>query len=279
MASLAGGGNPAFLREALSPHGDVGRQSLTPHDPLPRHRPEGRKVRAPRQRRDGAGDRLQRESRRAGARLHGDRLSVAARRRSRRRRRREDARTRRRSTPSSGGSANGMKVQLGGGIRDRAAIDNWLEKGVARVILGTAALRDPDLVRDAARENPKQDRRRHRRARRQGRGRGLDGDLRHRGARAREALRGRRRCGDHLHRHRPRRRADRRSTGRRRSRSPTRSRSRSSPRAALPRWPTSSACLQPDAAKLEGAITGRALYDGRIDARAALAMLGKVAAR
>ncbi len=50
----------------------------------------------------------------------------------------------------------GMKVQIGGGIRDRAAIDNWLEKGAARVILGTAALRDPDLVRDAARDCPGQ---------------------------------------------------------------------------------------------------------------------------
>ncbi len=48
----------------------------------------------------------------------------------------------------------GMKVQLGGGIRDRAAIDGWLEKGVARVILGTAALRDPALVRAAARAHP-----------------------------------------------------------------------------------------------------------------------------
>jgi len=48
------------------------------------------------------------------------------------------------------------KVQLGGGIRDRATIDNWLEKGVARVILGTAAVRDPDLVREAARAFPGQ---------------------------------------------------------------------------------------------------------------------------
>ena len=47
-------------------------------------------------------------------------------------------------------------MQIGGGIRDRAAIDNWLEKGVARVILGTAALRDPDLVREAARDYPGQ---------------------------------------------------------------------------------------------------------------------------
>jgi phosphoribosylformimino-5-aminoimidazole carboxamide ribotide isomerase len=48
----------------------------------------------------------------------------------------------------------GMKVQLGGGIRDRQAIDGWLDRGVARVILGTVALRDPQLVRDAARDHP-----------------------------------------------------------------------------------------------------------------------------
>ena len=47
-----------------------------------------------------------------------------------------------------------MKVQLGGGIRDRAAIEGWLEKGVSRVILGTAALRDPALVHEAARAHP-----------------------------------------------------------------------------------------------------------------------------
>ncbi len=47
-----------------------------------------------------------------------------------------------------------VPVQLGGGIRDRAAIDGWLGRGIARVILGTIALRDPDLVRAAARANP-----------------------------------------------------------------------------------------------------------------------------
>ncbi|HVL21744.1 MAG TPA: 1-(5-phosphoribosyl)-5-[(5-phosphoribosylamino)methylideneamino]imidazole-4-carboxamide isomerase [Amaricoccus sp.] len=50
--------------------------------------------------------------------------------------------------------AVGVPVQLGGGIRDRAAIDAWLEAGVARVILGTVALREPELVRAAARANP-----------------------------------------------------------------------------------------------------------------------------
>jgi len=45
-------------------------------------------------------------------------------------------------------------VQLGGGIRDRATIDTWLDKGIARVIVGTAAVRDPALVKAAARACP-----------------------------------------------------------------------------------------------------------------------------
>lgn len=47
-------------------------------------------------------------------------------------------------------------VQLGGGIRTRAQIDAWLDAGISRVILGTAALRDPQLVKDAARALPGQ---------------------------------------------------------------------------------------------------------------------------
>ena len=47
-----------------------------------------------------------------------------------------------------------IPIQLGGGIRDMATINDWLARGVARVILGTAALRDPDLVRNACREYP-----------------------------------------------------------------------------------------------------------------------------
>ena len=47
-----------------------------------------------------------------------------------------------------------IPVQLGGGIRDMAAIQFWLSRGVARVILGTAALRNPDLVREACRKFP-----------------------------------------------------------------------------------------------------------------------------
>ncbi|MBX9740387.1 MAG: 1-(5-phosphoribosyl)-5-[(5-phosphoribosylamino)methylideneamino]imidazole-4-carboxamide isomerase [Beijerinckiaceae bacterium] len=49
-----------------------------------------------------------------------------------------------------------MPVQLGGGIRDMRTIEGWLAKGVRRVIIGTAAVRDPDLVREAARLHPGQ---------------------------------------------------------------------------------------------------------------------------
>lgn len=51
-------------------------------------------------------------------------------------------------------SAVDVPVQLGGGIRSRAHIDTWLEAGVRRVILGTVALRDPDLVIAACRDHP-----------------------------------------------------------------------------------------------------------------------------
>ena len=47
-----------------------------------------------------------------------------------------------------------MPVQLGGGIRDLKTIDAWLAKGIARVIIGTAAVRDPELVKGAAKQFP-----------------------------------------------------------------------------------------------------------------------------
>jgi len=47
-----------------------------------------------------------------------------------------------------------MKIQLGGGIRDLKTVRGWLESGVTRVIIGTAAVRDPDFVREAARLFP-----------------------------------------------------------------------------------------------------------------------------
>jgi phosphoribosylformimino-5-aminoimidazole carboxamide ribotide isomerase len=51
-------------------------------------------------------------------------------------------------------AAAAVPAQLGGGIRDMAAIENWLARGMARIILGTAAVREPALVREAARAFP-----------------------------------------------------------------------------------------------------------------------------
>ncbi|HEY8336787.1 MAG TPA: 1-(5-phosphoribosyl)-5-[(5-phosphoribosylamino)methylideneamino]imidazole-4-carboxamide isomerase [Tardiphaga sp.] len=47
-----------------------------------------------------------------------------------------------------------MPVQLGGGIRDLATVEAWLAKGITRVIIGTAAVRDPALVKEAAKKFP-----------------------------------------------------------------------------------------------------------------------------
>jgi phosphoribosylformimino-5-aminoimidazole carboxamide ribotide isomerase len=51
-------------------------------------------------------------------------------------------------------AAVGLPVQLGGGIRDAATAEHWLAAGVARVILGTLALRDPGTVKALARRHP-----------------------------------------------------------------------------------------------------------------------------
>jgi phosphoribosylformimino-5-aminoimidazole carboxamide ribotide isomerase len=47
-------------------------------------------------------------------------------------------------------AATGNPVQLGGGVRDMATVEAWLDRGVARVIIGTAAVRDPAFVKAAA---------------------------------------------------------------------------------------------------------------------------------
>jgi len=47
-----------------------------------------------------------------------------------------------------------IPAQLGGGVRDTATVEAWLEKGIARVIVGTAAVRDPPFVKQAARDFP-----------------------------------------------------------------------------------------------------------------------------
>ncbi len=51
-------------------------------------------------------------------------------------------------------NATNVPAQLGGGIRDMATIEGWLDKGLARVILGTVAVENPDLVREAAHAFP-----------------------------------------------------------------------------------------------------------------------------
>ena len=51
-------------------------------------------------------------------------------------------------------AAVAIPVQLGGGIRDLKTIEAWLAKGIARVIIGTAAVRDPELVKTAAKKFP-----------------------------------------------------------------------------------------------------------------------------
>lgn len=48
----------------------------------------------------------------------------------------------------------GIPVQLGGGVRDMATVESWLGKGVDRVIIGTAAVRDPHFVKEAAKKFP-----------------------------------------------------------------------------------------------------------------------------
>ena len=53
-------------------------------------------------------------------------------------------------------AATDVPTQLGGGIRDMATIETWLSKGITRVILGTAAVEHPDLVRKAAKAFPDQ---------------------------------------------------------------------------------------------------------------------------
>jgi phosphoribosylformimino-5-aminoimidazole carboxamide ribotide isomerase len=53
-------------------------------------------------------------------------------------------------------SAVSVPVQLGGGIRTMADIERWIEAGVSRVILGTVAVTEPEIVRQAARQWPEQ---------------------------------------------------------------------------------------------------------------------------
>ena len=100
-------------------------------------------------------------------------------------------------------AAVSVPVQLGGGIRTIGQIEAWLAAGVTRVILGSAAAKNPALVREAAQKFPGPHRRRYRRQGRDGGDRGLGRDFRYSGPHAGAALRGCGHCRYHLYRHRP----------------------------------------------------------------------------
>jgi phosphoribosylformimino-5-aminoimidazole carboxamide ribotide isomerase len=165
-----------------------------------------------------------------------------------------------------------MPVQLGGGIRDLATVEIWLTKGIRRVILGTAALRDPNMVREACRWFP---------------GRvavGIDA----RGGRV--AVQGWAETSELAAVDLARRFEDAGVAaiiytdidrdgvlkGLNLPATLALADAVSIPVIAsggLAGLDDIRALLQPQYAKLEGAITGRALYDGRLDARAALALI------
>jgi phosphoribosylformimino-5-aminoimidazole carboxamide ribotide isomerase len=167
-----------------------------------------------------------------------------------------------------------IPVQLGGGIRDLAAIEGWLARGVARVILGTVAVNDPALVKEAARRFP---------------GRvavGID-------ARAgKVAVRGWAEETTMQAADLARRFADagvaaiiytdieRDGLLKGLNIPATLALANAVPIPVIASGGLASLAdvdrlLQPDCAILEGAIAGRALYDGRLDAKAALALIGE----
>lgn len=165
-----------------------------------------------------------------------------------------------------------MPVQLGGGIRDIGRVEDWLEKGITRVILGTAAVRDPAFVREAARRFP---------------GRvavGLDAKD------GRVAVEGWAETSDLTALELAQRFEDAGVAaiiytdiardgllkGLNMEATIALAEAISIPVIAsggLASLDDVKALMEPRAAKLEGAITGRALYDGRLDPRAALALV------
>jgi phosphoribosylformimino-5-aminoimidazole carboxamide ribotide isomerase len=169
-----------------------------------------------------------------------------------------------------------IPAQLGGGIRDMATIEAWLGKGIARVILGTIAVRDPELVRAACRAFP---------------GRvavGIDA----KGGKV--AVEGWAETSELTATELARRFEDAGVAaiiytdierdgvlkGLNLEATAALARATSIPVIAsggLASIDDVKALLTPEYSMLEGAITGRALYDGRLDAREALALLGAAA--
>ncbi|MGQ0672011.1 MAG: 1-(5-phosphoribosyl)-5-[(5-phosphoribosylamino)methylideneamino]imidazole-4-carboxamide isomerase [Hyphomicrobium sp.] len=169
-------------------------------------------------------------------------------------------------------AAVSMPVQLGGGIRDLATVESWLAKGIRRVILGTIAVRDPALVREACRAFP---------------GRvavGIDAKV------GKVAVEGWAETSELTAVELARRFEDagvaaivytdieRDGVLKGLNLPATAELARETKIPVIASGGLASiedirALLAPEYAMLEGAITGRALYDGRIDARAALALL------
>ena len=157
-----------------------------------------------------------------------------------------------------------MPMQLGGGIRDLDTIERYLDHGVSYVIIGTAAVKTPGFLHDACYAFPGPRDGRARREGRQSRGRRLVQDDRPRRGRPREEISGLRRRSDHLHRHRPRRHADRRQ-----HRSDRRARARADGAGDRERRDHQSrrhqGAVRSRAEGITGAITGRAVYQGTLD--------------
>jgi phosphoribosylformimino-5-aminoimidazole carboxamide ribotide isomerase len=167
-----------------------------------------------------------------------------------------------------------IPVQLGGGIRDLGTIEAWLEKGIRRVILGTLALRNPNIMREACRRFP---------------GRVAVGiDARD----GRVAVEGWAETSELSVPEMARRYEDAGVaaiihtdidrdgvlTGLNLAATAALARSTSIPVIAsggLAGIADVQALLRPEYAMLEGAIAGRALYDGRLDAAEALALLAR----
>jgi phosphoribosylformimino-5-aminoimidazole carboxamide ribotide isomerase len=167
-----------------------------------------------------------------------------------------------------------MPIQLGGGIRDLATIERWLDAGIRRVILGTVALRDPALVREACRQFP---------------GRvavgidARDGKVAVEGWAETSTLTALEMAGRYedagvaaiVHTDIDR---DGILKGLNLAATAQLARATSVPVIAsggLAGIEDVQALLRPEHAMLEGAIAGRALYDGRLDAREALALLAE----
>ena len=195
-----GGGAGQCGRRAVPP-GEVARPPASTcsraswsggRDPLPGHRPEGRPVRARGARRPGHRHGVQRPRPPTRPRAWADgRLRLAARGRPERRGRGPGGERTRRSRRSS--TRSRCRCSWAAASARWPTSRRWIEAGVSRVILGTVAVRDPQIVLRGRQGLARADRRQRRRAQGQGGRAGLDRGQRPRRHHRGQALRGRRR--------------------------------------------------------------------------------------